>query len=267
MNMKIVYYLLISLFYLLSLTSVEAKEKDKPTLFSREYRSKGDTLRYRVLYPEGYNKDDKKTKYPLIVFLHAEGENGSDNQSQLKYGSSLFLNPEMRHFYPAIVLFPQCPIGDQWANFSVDEATGKYSVTADPEQTKTSIVLSRMIEHYAKKSIVDNSKIYLVGISSGAMGVLDLAARDPKAYSAVVSIGGAVHSERMKPLKKLPIRLYHGASDSTVSVSYSRDAYYELKANGSKVAEIIEYSDKGHACWREAMSSNDFLKWMFAQKK
>lgn len=265
--MKIGYYLVLSLLCLFSLADMSAKEKDKPTLFSREYRSKGDTLRYRILYPEGYNKDDKKTKYPLVVFLHAETENGSDNQSQLKYGSSLFLNPEMRHFYKAIVIFPQCPVGDQWAEFKKDEMTGKYSVPIDPFQTKSAAVLSRMIDHYSKKSIVDSDKIYLVGISAGGMGVLDLAARDPKNFAAVVSIGGAIHSERMKPLKKTPIRLYHGAADSTVSVSYSRDAYYELKANGSKDAEIIEYSDKGHSCWREAMSSSDFLKWIFAQSK
>lgn len=273
--MKIGYYLVLSLICLFSTVGVEAKpkasaearEKEKPTLFSREYRSKGDTLRYRILYPEGYNKEDKKTKYPLVVFLHAEGENGSDNQSQLKYGSSLFLNSEMRHFYPAVVLFPQCPAYDQWALYETDEATGKYSVSAEPEQTASSEVLARMIDHYSKKSFIDKDRIYLIGISAGGMGVLDLAARDPKAYAAVVSIGGAVNADRMKPLKKLPIRLYHGTADEVVDVTYSRDAYYELKANGSKVAEIVEYSDKGHACWREAMSSNDFLKWIFAQKK
>lgn len=268
MKMKLGYCLVLSFFCMLSAVMAEAKEKNKgkPTLFSREYRSKGDTLRYRLLYPKDYDKEDKKKKYPLVVFLHAEGENGSDNQSQLKYGSSLFLNPEMRHFYPAVVLFPQCPLGDQWAAFSVDSA-GKCIVPSDPEQTKISVVLSRMIEHYSKKSFIDADRIYLVGISAGGMGVLDLAARDPKAYAAVVSIGGAVDAVRMKPLKKLPVRLYHGASDAVVDVSYSRNAYYELKANGSKVAEIIEYSDKGHACWREAMSSNDFLKWIFSNKK
>ncbi|MBO4807136.1 MAG: dienelactone hydrolase family protein [Paludibacteraceae bacterium] len=266
--MKLGYYWVLSLICLFSLaTVVDAKEKDKPIPFAREYRSKGDTLRYRVIYPEGYDKEDKKTKYPLLVFLHAESENGSDNQSQLKYGSSLFLNPEMRHFYPAVVLFPQCPMGDSWAEYTKDEATGKLTVPVDPAQTRTSELLSRMIEHYSKKPFIKSDQIYLVGISSGGMGVLDLAVREPKNYAAVVSIGGAISPDRVKSLKKLPIRMYHGTADSTVSVSYSRDTYYELKANGSKVAEIIEYSDKGHACWREAMSSTDFLKWIFAQKK
>ncbi len=61
-----------------------------------------DTLRYRILYPEKY---DKKNVYPLVVFLHGAGERGDDNEHQLDLGASLFLEDSVRKKFPAIVIF------------------------------------------------------------------------------------------------------------------------------------------------------------------
>lgn len=66
----------------------------------------GKKLLYRVLYPENY---DAAKKYPLVLFLHGAGERGSDNEKQLTHGAKLFLTPENRTNFPAIVVFPQCP--------------------------------------------------------------------------------------------------------------------------------------------------------------
>ncbi|MFA6780034.1 MAG: alpha/beta hydrolase-fold protein [Paludibacteraceae bacterium] len=264
--MRISYFFsLLLLGCVLSVPMSAQKKYAKATFFAREYRSQGDTLRYRILYPENYDKEEK-TKYPLVIFLHGEGENGNDNQSQLKYGSSLFMNAEMRHWFPAIVIFPQCPENDQWATYEMD-STGVVTVPAKSDETATSYILNRMIEHYKKNKTVDKDRIYLIGISAGATGALDLAVREPKTFAAVVSIGGAIDAPRMKALKKMPLRMYHGTLDSIVPVSYARDAYYELKADGAEEAEIIEYSETGHECWREAMSSSDFLKWLFSKER
>ena len=37
----------------------------------KEFIYKGDTLPYRILYPENYNKS---ASYPLVLFLHGAGE-------------------------------------------------------------------------------------------------------------------------------------------------------------------------------------------------
>ena len=59
----------------------------------RIYTHGKDTLRYRVLFPEGY---DASQKYPLVLFLHGAGERGNNNEDQLKHGSKLFTNAEVR---------------------------------------------------------------------------------------------------------------------------------------------------------------------------
>lgn len=82
--------------------------------YSREqFISGGDTLLYRMLLPE---KFDPQKKYPVLFFLHGSGERGNDNEAQLFHGSKLFLQPQNRKDFPAIIIFPQCPKDDFWAN-------------------------------------------------------------------------------------------------------------------------------------------------------
>ncbi len=39
-----------------------------------------------------------------------------DNKKQLVHGSKLFADESNRNEFPAIVIFPQCPKNDYWAN-------------------------------------------------------------------------------------------------------------------------------------------------------
>jgi len=241
-------------------------QQDEANFYGRAFKHGEKTLRYRVLYPEGYKKDDKK-KYPLVIFLHGRGESGSDNELQLKHGSDLFLKPEIREKYPAIIIFPQCPNEDAWATYTRDEATRKFSLPANPKQTEASYMVQRLIKYYLKNEQVDANRVYIAGMSMGGMGTLDLVARNPKMFAAAISICGAIEPARLRKLKKMPIRFYHGTEDAVVPVDYSRNAYYELKAAGSTVTDMIEYSNIGHDSWNYAFASEDFLSWLFSFKK
>jgi poly(3-hydroxybutyrate) depolymerase len=84
------------------------------SMFSKEiFTSGADTLLYRMLLPENF---DAAKKYPVLMFLHGAGERGNDNEAQLMHGSKLFLRSDIRKDFPAIVVFPQCPKNDFWAN-------------------------------------------------------------------------------------------------------------------------------------------------------
>ena len=87
----------------------------------REFVFKGDTLRYRVLFPENY---DKSRSYPLVLFLHGAGERGNDNEKQLIHGSSMFTEENNRKNYPSIVIFPQCPEGGFWVEMERNNPQG-----------------------------------------------------------------------------------------------------------------------------------------------
>ncbi|HEY4198645.1 MAG TPA: phospholipase, partial [Mucilaginibacter sp.] len=89
--------------------------------------TKGDTLPYRILFPQNF---DPTKKYALILVLHGAGERGNNNESQLKYGTELFLNDTIRAKYPAIVVFPQCPANSFWSNVKMGNiAAGKLTWT------------------------------------------------------------------------------------------------------------------------------------------
>ena len=257
--MKRLFYFFVLLFSLLSVLSYSQEKKYAPGFFyGREYRLDGDTLHYRVMFPEGY---EHNIKFPLFIFLHSESQKGDDNVLQLKYGSELFANKNVRDWSPAVVLFPQCPEDDSWALYDY-VYDGTIVVREEPEQTKIASLLEKLIKLYADRPYVDKNRIYIVGMDMGAFGALDLAARNPKLFAAVVAMDGAVEPVRMKKSKKTSYRIYHGVDDKVVPISMARDVFYELKSAGAN-AEMIELPETGHEAWKTALNSGDFLEWIF----
>ena len=67
--------------FFISIFSYAQKNKEKPNWFPKHarYIVNNDTLNYRILLPQNF---DKTKKYPLHLFLHGIGERGSDNKKQ-----------------------------------------------------------------------------------------------------------------------------------------------------------------------------------------
>ena len=227
---------------------------------------------YRVLYPRGYDKESKKKKFPLVLLLHdrdaAIRNKNHDNVTQLLSSVTKAFSPASVHdSFPAIVVVPQCEIDDPWA--AVADTFGA-DFPEKPEQTYSGELVQRMVKYYLKHYPVDADRVYVVGEGlMGGSGALDLAVRNPKTFAAVVSIGGAVNPDRVKALKKTPVRMYAASESTEVPVSLVRDVYIGLMASGSKVAEpVVEYlgvSDKD--CVKNALGSGDFMQWIFSKSR
>jgi len=251
-----------SLWALLFLFCLMAQAQNE--LFQKkEFIYKGDTLRYRVLFPDNY---DKTKSHPLVLFLHGAGERGLDNEKQLTHGASLFTNQQIRTDYPAIVLFPQCPTDGYWVNLN-EKPNDKFNFVNDKKPTKSLGLVKRLVDSYQKKEAVDSKRMYILGLSMGGMGTFDLICRYPKKFAAAIPICGGVSLNRLKKVRKMPIRIYNGGSDNVVSPEHSRNAYIELKANGSQTVEHIEFPGVGHNSWTPAFTQPDFLTWLFKQHK
>jgi predicted peptidase len=234
-----------------------------------EYISKatGDTLLYRYLTPKN---PQKGKKYPVVIFLHGSGERGNNNQAQLFHGSGQFLNPVNRENYPAYVLFPQCPEGEFGVFNKPENPNESYSMQLNPTLSNMMQTLKEFIEYYASLPDADPKRIYIMGISMGGMSTFEMVARYPQMFAAAIPICGSVNPERLKQqkelVKKVKFRIYHGDADAAVPVEGSRQAYKALKEIGAKV-EYIEFPGCTHNSWNPAFNRNDFLKWMFKQKK
>lgn len=229
----------------------------------KEFIYEGDTLLYRVMYPENY---DKSKSYPLVIFLHGSGERGNDNEKQLVHGAALFATPKNRHNYPAIVLFPQCPANQSWVTLN-EKPNEKFEIIDTKEPTKPTELTKQLIDFYRKTEAVNSKRIYVLGLSLGGMGTFDLISRYPRTFAAAVPICGAANLKRLKKARKLPIRIYNGDSDSIVSPEFSHNAYIQLKAHHSLRVEHVEFPGVGHDCWTIAFEEPDFLKWLFSKTK
>ena len=82
-----------------------------------------------------------------------------------------------------------------------------------------------------------------MGLSMGGMGTFDIICRYPKYFAAAIPICGGVNTERLKKVKKMPIRIFHGGADPVVSREYSRNAHIELKAEGSVNVSTLSFRE------------------------
>ena len=222
-----------------------------------------DSLNYRLLRPE---VEQEGEKYPLVLFLHGSGERGSDNEKQLFHGSQMWLNPVNRENYPAFVLVPQCPESGYWAYTDRPSSFEPDKMPFDVPLSSVFRTLKELIDTYLAMPQVDKKRVYVIGLSMGAMGTYDLAIRYPEIFAAAIPICGTVNPTRLSAAKDVKFRIFHGDADTVVPVSGSRQAYKALKAAGADI-EYIEFPGVTHGSWNPAFTQPDFMSWLFSQKK
>jgi predicted peptidase len=225
-----------------------------------------DTLPCRILTPINFKPG---LKYPLVVFLHGSGERGDNNESQLKWGGELFLDSLNRVKYPAIVVFPQCPAGERWANYIHDKQKDSTQMIFYPDSplTRSMKLVLNFIDTLVSTGTVDKRRIYVGGLSMGGIGTFNILYRRPDLFAAAIPICGAADPVVVKQYRKnIPIWVFHGAQDNAVPVSNSRLMVNTLKKNNPNV-RYTEYPDVGHESWKNAFTERDLLPWLFAQRK
>jgi predicted peptidase len=227
---------------------------------------KSDTLLYRYLLPENY---DASKKYPLVIFLHGAGEKGNDNETQLIHGANVFLRDDVRSNYPAIVIFPQCPENQSWANYRFDkDSTGKriFELRPDEPPTRPLEMVEELISHLKKQYPVDKKRIYVGGLSMGGMGTFEIARRNPKLFAAAFPICGATDARIAKKIKNISWWIFHGAKDDVVPPTSSMQIADALKNEKADVRFTL-YPEANHNSWDPAFAEKDLFPWLFSKKK
>jgi predicted peptidase len=205
----------------------------------------------RVLLPHDYQP--AHYRYPLVVFLHGSGERGSDNHAQLRLAVEGFNTPAVRARYPAIVVAPQAPAGASWG--------GTWYGGSTPVQ-QAAIGLARAL---AGRSSVDAGRVYLVGISMGAIGGWDLLVRAPGLFAAALLVCGDPDPENAAALRDVPIWALHGTDDDAVPPANDREMAARVARLGGRL-RYTELPGVGHEAWHPVFADPAIYEWLFAQR-
>ncbi len=220
-----------------------------------------DSLFYRVYFPDSL---EQGRKYPLIVYLHGMGSRGKDNWRQLIHGSKFLKDTSVYNNYPAVVLFPQCPKSMMWTNREKEKIKGKwvYSFPVSEPPTLSAEMANLLVDNYLKHSYIDSSKVYVLGMSMGGIGVLEFIYRWQNKYAAAAVVCGGHNKTLTQTYCHIPIWFFHGKKDRTVPYKYSKEVYEKLQ-KCNKDTKYTLYEKIAHNCWDSAYSNPNLLKWLY----
>jgi poly(3-hydroxybutyrate) depolymerase len=199
--------------------------KGKTGDFERHYLLEGanEIMPYRVYVPKGYAAG---TATPLVIALHGLGGNEDgffDNYQQLA--------PQLAEKHGFLLAAPLGFRRDGFYGSSImgagDAASRRRSEYSEKDVLE---VLRRMKAAYN----VDETRIYLMGHSMGAIGTWALAAKYPEIWAALAAFSGTGSPSLAESMKNIPQLVVHGNADNTVNVSGSRNmvaALNKLKAD------------------------------------
>lgn len=252
--------LIIALFSLLQSNSQDLSQYEK-----HWFVQNGDTLPYRLLLPENY---DKSKKYPLVFFLHGAGERGNNNEAQLVHGAKLFLKEENRKNFPAIIVFPQCPANSFWSNVDIKMENGKrtFLFKEAGEPTKAMQLAQELLSSIIKTYPVAKKQVYVGGLSMGGMGTFEIVRRNPKLFAAAFPICGGGNTATAPALKKTNWWVFHGGKDDVVLPKLSEDMV-EAMRKAKATVQFTLYPTANHNSWDSAFAEPGLLTWLFAQHK
>ncbi|MFB5662526.1 dienelactone hydrolase family protein [Alteribacillus sp. HJP-4] len=219
------------------------------------------TLPYLFYCPKSYSIDENK-EWPLLLFLHGAGERGDSLDGVKAHGPSKFLDGV--EDFPCLVAAPQCPEDSYWPLWL----------------TELEMLLDRLINTLK----VDRRRIYLTGLSMGAIGGWQLAVKNLLLFAAFAPVCGAMSlpasrkrefpdlvsekqcKDKIVRLKNLPIWAFHGDEDDVVPLEETDDMINQLQENGGR-ASLTIYKGVGHDSWTETYKNPALYEWLFAQKR
>lgn len=214
-------------------------------------KQSGNTLPYRLYIPKHYSQSQK---HPVILFLHGAGEIGTDNVQQLNNLNNMF------EYNGDIVsnAFILCPQSSGWWNLDRDQPN-------DYNGTLGSAV--HLLEEIMQKYSCDSNRIYVMGLSMGGYATWALLERCGDIFAAGVPICGGGNTDKGAAYVDIPIKIYHGTADTTVSFSSSQAMYNAIINAGGQKVDFIQLEGVGHNAWDYAFSDREMFYWMFAQNK
>lgn len=188
----------ILLFATLSITSVMAQVGQLAAIRGEVE----DGYDFWLYVPSDYSETLDKT--PVIIFLHGASLCGSDMNRSRRYGPlhALKMGRDIR----AMIITPQNP-GGAW------------------NPRKINNILEWVEDNYP----MDDSRVYVLGMSLGGYGTMDFCGTYPEKIAAGMALCGGCSLKDVQGLGELPFWIIHGTGDRAVGVEQSKRVVLALQ--------------------------------------
>jgi predicted peptidase len=199
---------------------------------------------YLTYLPKDYTTSGKK--YPLVIYLHGSSGRGT-NLASVKVSGLPRMAEEGQRF-DFILIAPQCPAGKIWSS---EDWAGP------------------LLKELKTKYRVDNSKIYLTGVSMGGGGTFDVAKKYPDVFAALAPLcAWASDTYQICKLKNIPVWTFHGTEDHVVPISQTEQKVKALKECGGNI-KYTRLKGEGHGIHGVYNPQNEYklLEWMLSHSK
>lgn len=194
---------------------------------------------------EGYNfwlysPANEENPKPLVIFLHGASLCGTNIDKVRRYGTIDAV--EKGREIDAYILAPQNP-GGAW---------------------KPSRIMN-IVEWVKQNNNVDSTRIYVLGMSLGGYGTIDLAATHPKEIAAAMAFCGGGTQADYSGLTEVPLWIVHGTADKAVSVKCSDAVVNEMKKvkDGTKRLHYDRLKGVNHSLLARIFYMVECYEWLF----
>lgn len=213
-----------------------------PGFHYRTLSRAGRVTPYVTYVPADYGGE---AEWPLVVFLHGRGEEGTDGWKPVAVGLGPAIMLAARR-WPFLALFPQKPVDRLgW-----------------PEhEWRVLEPLARVREKYR----VDSTRIYLTGVSLGGFGCWMLAPRHRHLFAAIAPVCGGGRPEDAAALSDLPTWAFHGDADPVVPPEHSRRMVDAVRGAGGD-PRLTLYPEVGHNSWDKAYRGEPLPEWLLSHR-
>lgn len=276
-----------------------------PQLIRTDYQSQIDQSQrqYLVYLPKGYAGNPQQ-KWPLLLFLHGNGErgNGLDELDFTLVHGPLYEAWIQKRDLPFIMLVPQLHMFEMG---SVPYIAGRQK-SAIPQRLKEGVPprpdmfgsaqpilpanpvadmskvpallpdgweraeqdLLLMLKSVQKNYRVDKHRLYLSGISYGGFGSWYLASKHPNVFAAVAPVVGWGHPDLMAPIAKAktPLWVFAAGRDSAINKDYFYPGIEKLRQLGHNNVRFSVLEQAEHDAWRQIYAGSDLFDWLLQQK-
>lgn len=182
-------------------------------------------------------------KNPLIISLHGRSLSGTNIDRVKRYGALKGIEKGLD--IPAYLVAPQLPSGP-WNADKIDE------------------IVSYMIANYN----IDESRIYVTGMSLGAYGTMKYATKYPNRIAAAIAICGGGEEREACALTSIPIKLIHGDKDFIVPLRESKKIMAAIqKCDKSAPVELQVVKGGTHGSVEDLYRHIDLYNWLLQHSK